>query len=238
VTEAELSRGRIPARRPPVAWTGADLLAVLGVGFVWLMVVSAVVEATDFGVATVAENSVVVIAMYAGFAAAGWYFAIHRRKATLSDAWVRSVPITAWAAAVPWTVATIFLSGIAAVLTERFVELPDTRDLLLPGGSTDNPNDIYWVLLDAAIVAPIVEEFLCRGLLYRFLRARRGLWASAAISAAVFALVHFDPAVMPGIFVIGFMLAVIAERNESIVPTILVHGLFNATSVVLVFSAL
>jgi membrane protease YdiL (CAAX protease family) len=78
-----------------------------------------------------------------------------------------------------------------------------------------------------ALVGPLVEELIFRGLVTAAFRQRFGGAATAAITAAIFSLAHFIPAVMPAIFLLGLALAYVYERVGSTAPGIIVHCVYN-----------
>lgn len=83
--------------------------------------------------------------------------------------------------------------------------------------------------LDLVVLAPIVEELAFRGVLFLSLRRRLGPWSAAALSALVFAGLHFYS--LPGMlstFVSGMVWALGFERVRSLWPGILAHGVYNA----------
>jgi membrane protease YdiL (CAAX protease family) len=66
-----------------------------------------------------------------------------------------------------------------------------------------------------------------------------GVVGGAVGSSAVFALVHQELILMPGLFVLSLLLSWLTVRTARIGPAILAHMAFNATTVVelLVFQA-
>jgi membrane protease YdiL (CAAX protease family) len=82
-----------------------------------------------------------------------------------------------------------------------------------------------------AIVGPVVEELLFRGLLTAAFRQRFGPVRTALLTAGLFALAHVLPRVIPPIFVLGLALAFVYERVGSTLPGILVHCLYNGIAV-------
>ncbi len=86
-----------------------------------------------------------------------------------------------------------------------------------------------------AIIAPISEELLCRGLLFGWLRRRHSLYVAAIISAFFFALIHLDVQLLPSLFVVGFVFAISYERTGSLVPNMLGHALHNCAVLLSVF---
>jgi hypothetical protein len=84
------------------------------------------------------------------------------------------------------------------------------------------------------VLAPIVEELLFRGLLYRYLRGRTGIVLAVALSALVFAVLHV---VIPPLLVMGIVLAILTERTGSLLPGIVLHATNNAMVVLAIWLA-
>jgi membrane protease YdiL (CAAX protease family) len=86
------------------------------------------------------------------------------------------------------------------------------------------------------IAAPLAEETLFRGFLYSGLRRRFSVWPAAAISSALFGLVHFGglefALIIPALFVVGLGLALVYERRRSLLASILAHATFNVAGFV------
>ena len=76
-------------------------------------------------------------------------------------------------------------------------------------------------------IAPLAEEALFRGFLYRLLRRRLSPWLAAPISAALFAASHGSLVLAPWLFYMGLVLALLLERTRSLCCPIIVHGLAN-----------
>jgi len=77
------------------------------------------------------------------------------------------------------------------------------------------------------VLAPIVEEFIFRGLLYRMLRERWGVWLSVAVSAAFFSLVHHGMLLSPQL-IGGIIFALAYEWSRSLWVSIGLHMGANA----------
>ena len=78
------------------------------------------------------------------------------------------------------------------------------------------------------VYAPLMEEILFRGVLYRTLRIKFTPLFAISLSAFIFAFLHSDPLGFLPIFSIGFVLAFIAERSGTLFPGMLIHSLWNA----------
>jgi membrane protease YdiL (CAAX protease family) len=76
------------------------------------------------------------------------------------------------------------------------------------------------------VVAPIVEELLFRGLGYSLL-APLGEGLAVVLVGLAFGLAHGLVEALPLLVAFGSALAYMRQRTDSVVPGMLVHGLFN-----------
>jgi membrane protease YdiL (CAAX protease family) len=81
------------------------------------------------------------------------------------------------------------------------------------------------------VIAPIGEEFLFRGFIFTALRNWRGAWTAAAITGALFGLVHVGSA--PALDLVplaglGFALCLLYRATGSLYPCIAAHSLNNS----------
>jgi membrane protease YdiL (CAAX protease family) len=219
----EAASGRTP-------WTSADLALTFVVGLaataVLLLLLWRVVmpSGLSFGVVVVVSE----IVTYACFLMAGWRFALKRRGASLATAGFRPVRLGAILAMIPLTVGVLFVDGIVIQLTDDlFGAVPSAREQLGLGSTSISIEGLLSLLLVGAVIAPIVEELFFRGLLYGYLRGRRGRGVAVAVSSAVFAAMHLIPSLMPSLFLFGAVLALVYERYGSLYPAIALHGLNN-----------
>src|SRR5207245_9188354 len=82
-----------------------------------------------------------------------------------------------------------------------------------------------------AVLVPVVEEVTFRGLGFSLLR-RYGEWTAILSTGLIFGLAHGLVQALPLLVAFGIGLAYLRSRVESIYPGMLVHGLFNAASLV------
>ena len=89
-----------------------------------------------------------------------------------------------------------------------------------------------------SVAAPLCEELLFRGFLFRGLRTRWSWWPAALVTSVLWALVHASPYRLLNIFVDGLILAAIYERRKSLLTTIAAHATLNTAILVVLLSRL
>lgn len=103
------------------------------------------------------------------------------------------------------------------------------RDLI---EAVDGSSTRWLLVLSAAVLAPLFEEFVYRGLLLRALQRAAGPGVAAVVSAALFALVHFMVLQWPGLFLFGLLAAGLALWSGRLGPSVMMHVGFNATALI------
>lgn len=102
-------------------------------------------------------------------------------------------------------------------------------------------------LIVAALVGPIVEEIYFRGLFLSWLRQNWSLPVAAAVNAILFALIHgnmfLDPGVQGWIATVGIAGVALVNvawtvRTGSLWPAFITHGTFNGAQILLVSAPL
>lgn len=89
------------------------------------------------------------------------------------------------------------------------------------------------VLVLALVAAPLAEEMVFRGLLYPLLRQRAGILASVLTTAAVFALMHGNVVQFASVLPLAVLLALVYERTRTLLPSVLMHLVFNLAAMLL-----
>jgi membrane protease YdiL (CAAX protease family) len=83
------------------------------------------------------------------------------------------------------------------------------------------------ILIHVLVIAPIVEEVIFRGYMYRILKSRIPIIFAMIISSTLFSLIHFNVLSYILLFVLSIFLTYIYERDGSIICPIIIHSLFN-----------
>lgn len=87
---------------------------------------------------------------------------------------------------------------------------------------------VYVLALHASVLAPLVEELLFRGLLFRWLEAKIGVRPGILISGLVFGAVHMNLMAFPSITLLGCLLAALYHRTGNLWAAIFLHAIFNS----------
>jgi membrane protease YdiL (CAAX protease family) len=89
------------------------------------------------------------------------------------------------------------------------------------------------IFLAGAILAPIVEEVLFRGLLQKSLSHKLPIWAAIGISALIFGAMHLDLYAFPILALMGAIFGVLYHLTGSLRVTILAHLINNSAALLL-----
>lgn len=224
----------LPVREhPPVCWEGGDVaLVVVGYLLTASLMARAMVPEPPLVERLVAN---VVLSLGVTLAATAW---LTVRGATWPE---MGFGIGHWRedlrTAVGGLALVVFpLLAIAGVLNVLVRYRHPVVDLL--SGQRDGFT-VAVVAASAVVAAPVAEEFFFRRVLQGWLEKKCAgdELAPVLVSALAFSAAHAGQglAYVP-LFPLGLVLGTIAQRTGSIVPCILLHGLFNAVSVVLLLS--
>ena len=82
------------------------------------------------------------------------------------------------------------------------------------------------------VIAPIVEEFVFRGYVYRVLKFRSNNSVACIVTAIIFALLHFNISAFIPLFVFSICLTRAYESSSDIREPIVMHSLFNTVGVI------
>lgn len=121
-----------------------------------------------------------------------------------------------------------------------------SRLLLAAGGSDDDSSQelvrfletsdshvARWVVIASAVVAaPVLEEFIFRGILYGVVRRYAGITVGILFNAVLFAAIHAHLPSFGGLFALAVCLTLAYEWTGSIFVPITMHASFNLVSVV------
>ncbi len=140
---------------------------------------------------------------------------LERGATNLGAALLRGLAAGAVTALLAW----LYLQAIANVELFSALQEEVARLRVDVGG-------FFWLALTGIVVAPIFEEYIFRGLVYRGLRRSYGPLLSILGSAALFAIVHPPISVIP-VFVLGLAAGWSFERSRHLIAPIAAHMIYN-----------
>ena len=142
-----------------------------------------------------------------------------------------------------WLLAAILISFIV-IPVSGIITLLVMLGLGLP---LDNPQldfiipmDFNWLsgiglFILAGVLVPIAEEVFFRGVIYRWLREKWGIFIGVIISSMIFGIIHFDIAIGVTAFVLGIILALVYEYSKSLWTAIIIHAINNSVKILVIY---
>jgi uncharacterized protein len=241
-TPADASTVELTTRREPIPaprrtrWTWTDVVPIavlqLPVALVGQLAVVTATRAVGLGRPAPSVGSLILdVVAYGLIATLIWLFLGLRRKATLADLGMRPVRWRWLVAVIPALLVAYAAEAVGGELGEAF--LPSSPPTQCHDIQNAYGSNIALALLGVAVVAPLVEEVLFRGVVFGWMRGRVALPVAVLGSAAVFAAAHVlyrQWTLLPPIFAIGCVLALLYNYSRSLWPGIAVHASINTVA--------
>ena len=178
---------------------------------------------------------------FQGVALVGLAVLVRRHRVSWADAFglsLRRLPagvaqgVVCLLAAVPLL---IFYTLVYKVLLYTWgVDLDLQEQVRIIADSSSGGTRLYFVFL-AAVLAPLVEELVFRGVLFPVLLQRMPLWAALTTVSALFAVMHFHVPSMAPLFVLSFAFCLAYLGTGTLWAPIVMHGLFNLSTVAVLY---
>ncbi|HXB66436.1 MAG TPA: CPBP family intramembrane glutamic endopeptidase [Solirubrobacteraceae bacterium] len=197
--------------------------AVLGVNVTssipgWLELVDTVVQDAMFVLVAV------LLAKIGGRAVRAWQFGLQRPGIGWLSPWI------GWLWALGMIVVTLLTFLVFSAIWAEILNVSAKEKVLEKLGADEGTVLLLLSAWLTCVVAPICEEFLFRGFIFRALYNWRGLWPAALLTALVFGGVHAGsaPAIdLVPLAALGFGLCLLYRYTGSLYPCIATHCLNN-----------
>lgn len=112
--------------------------------------------------------------------------------------------------------------------------LDDTAGLVIQALiDADTLPELAGMAILIVFLAPVVEEFIFRGVIFGVIQKRYNVVYAVTASAIPFTILHGSPVQYPGIMLIAVILAFLYHRTGSLAVSIAAHSAFNCVSFVL-----
>jgi membrane protease YdiL (CAAX protease family) len=119
-------------------------------------------------------------------------------------------------------------AGLAGLPIEQRFGVDPTQQALSQAATVSGMLPL--VFLSGVIIAPIAEEIVFRGYLYKAFRDRFRPSYAIVLSAALFSAIHLELLAAVPLFVIGVVLAYVYEKTGNLMAPITLHVLNNAVA--------
>ncbi len=230
------------AGRPPPPWRVTTYDFVL---FVWLILVAAVVGGlvadTIAGNFEWSEDSqhalLLVVTQGSWLVVAVLFFLRFRGQVQATDSWEPPISLTR---AVGFGVFFLFAAlpivflvqmGWAWLLVRVYPEAESTQEVVELLHETDSDIALLFLIFGAIVLAPVAEELIFRHGLFRYFLRFGSPNAAAWISGLLFGLIHWYYVAIVPLAVLGYLFARAYHKTGRLIVPILMHGLFNALTV-------
>lgn len=130
----------------------------------------------------------------------------------------------------------VIIWGIGAMLSVNVVCEPLLSWLDFDILEQPNPGRGGWTLLSVVVLAPLLEELLCRGVLLEGLRSRYGATSALIGSSLFFAVIHFHPVMVVNALILGLLFGYFYLRFESLWTPMLLHAFNNSLALLLMWA--
>lgn len=203
--------------------TFADLAAIVGV-FVAVTLFVAALSIPLLRVFHVPQGAVMALSYLlsmGGTLVVVWKL----REVRTPERWPISLRFNpAWLPAMGW--ALVMIAALGVVLEPLLALFPAEWYEKLSGAIGQGG----WSVATAVVLAPILEEWLFRGIVQPPAVAKWGAFRGILVSAALFGVIHLMPMQVINAFFVGLVLGYLYYKTGSLVPVILLHALNNGVA--------
>jgi len=146
---------------------------------------------------------------------------------------------------VSWLIAFPIVSFISSILDISILvvfktyKLPDQLAIDFIKSTASHPFYFTLAIFMIVIIAPILEEFLFRGVLQNFLKVYLKRPVAILLTSVIFAFFHYSYAqklsnitILGSLFVLACFLSFLYEKQNSLISPIFLHATFNAVSII------
>jgi uncharacterized protein len=227
----------VPPTRPRVRWGLWDVVLAWVAGLVGALVASALVVDQARPVRLIAvlvgQNAAIILFLYV----------VVRQKG--SGSLRHDFGFTARVADVPWFFVGVGIQLVSFVPTAILVAIHGTeaKQDVVKIADKAHGVQIPLMILGVAVLAPVTEELLYRGVLLLGLLRRMDAPRAVFVSALIFGLVHAvgDPSLgtliaIPSIMLLGVVSGYQAAQTGDLSRSIMLHMGFNALTAILLFT--
>jgi membrane protease YdiL (CAAX protease family) len=136
-----------------------------------------------------------------------------------------------WGVALGLVPLALLAIWIASAIYAQFLDPGDEQGLVPEDWDSSRAGAFAAYFVAVAVLAPVVEELMYRGLGFRLL-APYGTGVAILVTGLLFGAAHGLLIGFPILSLFGVLLGWLRSKTASVYPCILVHAIFNATALV------
>ena len=132
-------------------------------------------------------------------------------------------------------VAGVGVSGVSLLwimLAEQLPALKDSLNAMNMGNENIGGGSFLGAVVVAVIGAPLIEEIVFRGIVFRSLRRVSPAWVAILASSVLFGLYHMNPVQIVYATLMGLVAGIIYEKSNNLLFPILVHVANNLVAAI------
>ena len=152
------------------------------------------------------------------------------RGLSLRDAFGLRRPVS-WGVAAGLVPLSLLAIWIASAIYAQFLDAGDEQGLVPEDWDSSRAGAFAAYFVVVAVIAPIVEELMYRGLGFRLL-APYGTGIAILVTGLLFGAAHGLLIGFPILSAFGILLGWLRSKTASVYPCIVVHAIFNATALI------
>ena len=152
---------------------------------------------------------------------------------SISSAFRQALPLFLMFLPVIWITSLIWSSLLNALKAAGLIETFAPQELITLFQGGGNPIAIGLLVTMAVVLAPIVEEIIFRGCIYRFLKSQTTLLPAQILSGCVFSMMHANLLSFVPLVIVGVLLARVYEKSGNLIVSMWFHAFFNAFSLLM-----
>jgi membrane protease YdiL (CAAX protease family) len=160
---------------------------------------------------------------------------LNNQVLSIRQALKRAVPLFIRYLPVIWVVSFVWTTLLNVLQESGVIDAFPPQELITLFAQGGDRIAITLLVIFAVVLAPIVEETIFRGCIYRFLKSQTTLLPAQIISGIFFAVMHGNLMSLLPLVVVGIVLARVYEKSGNILVPICFHGFFNGFSLLMLY---
>ena len=137
-----------------------------------------------------------------------------------------------WGRAAALVVACLVAIVVVGSILGRFLKAGEEQGLVPDGWDSSRAAPFIANFVVVAVIAPVVEEYIFRGVGFGLISSLAGPFVAIAATALAFGLAHGLVVALPVLSLFGAILAWLRWKTDSLYPPMILHGIFNAGALI------